>query len=252
MFTLILLAVLFAPTANPIAPSADLVQEFRQRDQALLDAFAPGDVKVWDAALAADAVYVDENGTVMNRADFLKQLMPLPAGVSGTIAISAYSAHETGDVVTVIHTDDEDEFYHGQHLKAQYLTTEIWRREDGAWKLLLVHANSVLKEPKSVDLSMDALDASAGRYSAGPDLAYTIRREGDHLVGEGRSFSDCAQGRGARCVFRKRATPDAKDLRTGPQRKRDGICGSPRGQRPRVEASSLTFPCIHNAISADL
>ena len=109
MFTLILLAVLFAPTANPIAPSADLVQEFRQRDQALLDAFAPGDVKVWDAALAADAVYVDENGTVMNRADFLKQLMPIPAGVSGTIAISAYSAHETGDVVTVIHTDDEDE-----------------------------------------------------------------------------------------------------------------------------------------------
>jgi ketosteroid isomerase-like protein len=102
MFTLILLAVLFAPTANPIAASADLVQEFRQRDQALLDAFAPGDVKVWDAALAADAVYVDENGTVMNRADFLKQLMPLPAGVSGTIAISAYSAHETGDVVTVL------------------------------------------------------------------------------------------------------------------------------------------------------
>ena len=47
MFTLILLAVLFAPTANPIAPSADLVQVFRLRDQALLDAFAPGDVKVW-------------------------------------------------------------------------------------------------------------------------------------------------------------------------------------------------------------
>jgi ketosteroid isomerase-like protein len=201
MFTLILLAVLFAPTANPIAPSADLVQEFRQRDQALLDAFAPGDVKVWDAALAADAVYVDENGTVMNRADFLKQLMPLPAGVSGTIAISAYSAHETGDVVTVIHTDDEDEFYHGQHLQAQYLTTEIWRREDGAWKLLLVHANSVLKEPKSVDLSMDALNAYAGRYSAGPDLAYTIRREGDHLVGEREGRSATALKAEVRDVF---------------------------------------------------
>jgi hypothetical protein len=41
-------------------PSADPnVALLRAKDQALLDAFAPGDRKVWGQALAADAVYVN-------------------------------------------------------------------------------------------------------------------------------------------------------------------------------------------------
>ncbi len=183
MFGFILHAALFAALATPTAASSDLVQEFRQRDQALLDAVAPGDVKAWDAALAPDAVFVDENGTLMNRADFLKQLTPLPAGVSGTLIISSYSAHQAGNVVTVVHTDDEHEFYHGQHLHHLYLTTETWQKQDGIWKLLLVHATAVLQDPKAIVLSHSDLDAYVGRYSAGPDLLYTIRREGDRLMG---------------------------------------------------------------------
>jgi hypothetical protein len=49
MFLLVALVLLLP--ANPSA-SANLVQEFRQRDQALLDAIAPGNAKVWDEALA--------------------------------------------------------------------------------------------------------------------------------------------------------------------------------------------------------
>ena len=184
MFSFILYALLAGGIAGPSTASPDLVKEFRERDQALLDAVAPGNVKVWDAVLASNAVYVDENGEVMSRDDFLKQLTPLPPGASGTLVISSYSAHEVNDVVTVIHTDDEHELYHGQHLSAQYLMTETWQRQNGSWKLLLVHAYSVLKEPKSIELSSAELDAYVGRYSAASDLNYTIRREGDHLVGE--------------------------------------------------------------------
>src|SRR5580698_3181320 len=186
MIAFIVHMILFGAVASPLAANAsaalDLVQEFRQRDQSLLDAIAPGDAKVWEAALAADAVYVDENGEVINRADFMRQLTPLPPGSTGTIAISSYSAHQSGDVVTVIHTDDEDETYHGQHLKAQYLMTETWQNQNGAWKLLLVHAYSVLKEPKSVTLSSSELESYVGRYDAAADLVYTIRKDGDHLV----------------------------------------------------------------------
>jgi hypothetical protein len=66
-------ALLVAPIAKPSATPADFVQEFRQRDQALLDAIVPGDVRVSDAVLAADAVYVDQSGEVTSRADSLKQ-----------------------------------------------------------------------------------------------------------------------------------------------------------------------------------
>jgi hypothetical protein len=181
--SLALLVLIFAAT-NPPSPGESLTQELRLRDQQLLDAIAPGDVKVWDAALAGDAVYVDENGEIIHRAEFLKQLRPLPAGVSGKITISAYSAQQSGEVATVIHTDDEEETYHGQHLTAQYLMTETWQLQSGVWKLLMVHAYSVLKEPKSITLPAADLDAYAGRYAAAADLIYTIRRDGDHLVAE--------------------------------------------------------------------
>jgi hypothetical protein len=189
MFLLIALVLLLP--ANPSA-SANLVQEFRQRDQALLDAIAPGNAKVWDEALAPDAVYVDENGTIMNRADFMKQVTPLPAGASGTLSIISYSAQQSGDVVSVIHTDDEQELYYGQKLHAQYLMTETWQQQNGNWKLLLVHAISVLQEPKAITLPASDLDAYVGNYAAAPDLKYTIRRDRDHLVGErpGRPSAD--------------------------------------------------------------
>jgi Domain of unknown function (DUF4440) len=171
------------PAEISTPPTDDVTQLLRSRDQALLDAIAPGNVKLWDAELAPDAVYVDENGVIMPRADFLAQLKPLPQGVSGNIKIVEYSARLSGDIAAIIHTDDEREAFHGQHLAAQYLTTETWQRQNGVWKLLLIHTYSVLKEPKSIVLTPSELDAYVGRYSAAPELTYTIKREGDNLVG---------------------------------------------------------------------
>ena len=165
-------------------PQPDVAAELRARDQALLDAIAVGNVKLWDDVLAVDATYVDESGDILKRADFLKQLQPLPKGVSGTISIAEYSARVSGDVATVIHRDDEKEQYHGQNLTAQYLMTETWQRQSGDWKLLQVHAYSVLKEPPSVSLPGPELDEYVGRYQGGPDLIYMIKHEGDHLTGE--------------------------------------------------------------------
>ncbi|WP_158751994.1 nuclear transport factor 2 family protein [Acidobacterium sp. S8] len=161
----------------------DVTQTLRAKDQALLDAIAPGNVKVWDEALASGAVYVDENGVIIDRAAFLKQLTPLPAGASGTLVISSYQATLHGAVATVIHTDDETENYHGQTLKAQYLSTETWQKTQNDWKLLQVHTYAVLKDPPTQKLSENELDTYVGRYSAG-DLVYTLHLEGDRLIGQ--------------------------------------------------------------------
>jgi ketosteroid isomerase-like protein len=168
---------------TPAQPSDQTTDLLRAKDQALLDAIAPGDRKAWEQALAADAVYVDESGTIMDRAEFLKQIVPLPAGASGTLKISGYSAHISGDLATVIHTDDEQEMYHGQTLAAQYLTTETWRRDGGEWKLYLIHTYAVLKDPPAITLPGKELEQYAGRYSGGPDLVYVIKWDGKQLTG---------------------------------------------------------------------
>lgn len=174
------LALAFTLQTSTTDPTTALL---RAKDQALLDAVAPGNKLVWEQALASDAVYVDESGTILDRAAFLQQLTPLPAGASGTLQISNYQARVVGDLATVIHLDDEHETFHGQKLFAQYLTTETWRRDGDDWKLYLIHTYAVLKDPPTVTLPEKELRQYVGEYSAAPDLTYEIRWDGQRLVG---------------------------------------------------------------------
>jgi ketosteroid isomerase-like protein len=175
-------AALVAATASAGGPP-DLLALLRAKDQVLLDATATGDRAVWEAALAADALYVDENGEVLDRAAFLKVLEPLPAGTSGHISIVDYQVRSHGDTALVLLRMDEREDYHGQPLHADYLLTETWMRQGEAWRLELVHAYVVAKDPPAVSLPASRLDEYVGRYDGTGGLTYEIRRDGDHLVG---------------------------------------------------------------------
>jgi len=165
------------------AAPPSLVQDLRAKDQALLDAIAPGDRAAWGKTLTADAIYVDENGVIKRHDEFLKELQPLPAGASGHISIVNYDVQARGDTALVIHRDDESENYHGQQLHAEYLMTETWLKQKGDWRLAMVHAYVVAKDPPAVAMPAAALDEYVGRYSAAQDLIYVIHREGKQLVG---------------------------------------------------------------------
>jgi ketosteroid isomerase-like protein len=181
---MIFLALLIATFIQvPDTSVSQTTAMLRAKDQALLDAIAPGDKKVWEDALASDAVYVDESGTILDRKGFLDQFTPLPAGSSGKLEIANYQAHVSGDLATVIHLDDEQETFHGQKLTAQYLTTETWRRDGYDWKLYLVHTYAVLKDPPAITLPEKELKQYVGEYRAAPDLMYEIRFDGQRLVG---------------------------------------------------------------------
>lgn len=181
MFLLVtLLAFLLQTPADNTAQTTALL---RAKDQALLDAIGPGDKKVWDATLAPEAEYVDENGEVMNRSQYLEQLQPLPAGVSGNLHIASYMAHIVGDLATVIHIDDEQEYFHGQTLQARYLTSETWYRGGDDWKLYLVHVYAVPKDPPATTLPAKELEQYVGHYTAAPGLVYVIRFDGSQLTG---------------------------------------------------------------------
>ena len=147
----------FASSQADTKAADNVTDRLRAKDQALLDAVTDGDRKVWDAALAADAVYVDESGAIMHRSEFLEQITPLPAAISGKLAIASYSAQVDGDVALVIHTDDEVETFHGQELHAQYLSTETWRRNGGDWKVYMVHTYAVLKDPPPISLPLTTM-----------------------------------------------------------------------------------------------
>jgi hypothetical protein len=171
-----------AAAGGPGAP-AGVVATLRAADQALLDAIAPGDRAAWDRALTPDAVYVDEDGRVLDRATFLAELLPLPKGLSGHIAIVDYRVRLDGDTALVVQRLDEHEDYFGQPLRAAYLMTETWLLRAGAWRLAMVHAWVVAPDPPALALPAAELEEYVGRYAGPGGQAWEIRREGGELVG---------------------------------------------------------------------
>jgi hypothetical protein len=174
--TLLALALQASPL---VCPSDDAL---RAKDQALLDAIAPGNRKLWDATLTGDAVYVDENGAILPRQKFLDSLTPLGPNISGSLVIVSYQVTHEGDTALVIHKDDERENYHGIWLRAGYLTTETWLCRAGEWKLAMIHTYAEAKDPPAVPLAADKLTQYVGTYRAAPDLIWNIHLDGDHLV----------------------------------------------------------------------
>jgi hypothetical protein len=169
--------------AHRRANEQQVVAELRSKDQALLDAIAPGNRAIWEQTLTRNAVYIDENGSILERAAFLAAMQPLGPGLSGQIRIIEYQARPVGDQMFVIHRDEEREKYHGIDLLAHYLTTETWVREGAQWKLAAVHTFVEPVDPPAIALTPDQLDDYVGAYELVPGIRYVIKRDGNHLTG---------------------------------------------------------------------
>jgi hypothetical protein len=165
------------------ATDSELQTQLRAKDQAMADAAATGERAVFDAAMAPDAVYLDENGRRMDRATFLAELRPLPPNTSGHIELADYTLSHFGDLATVTFKQVETEDYHGQILHANYLTSETWRNTSSGWKLAMAQTMAIPRDPAEVQLSPGDWAAYTGTYRAAPDLLYEVKIEGAGLVG---------------------------------------------------------------------
>lgn len=187
-FGLALAAAGLAPTAcatGPRAPAqADAAAVLKAQTQEMFDAIAIGNAKVWDRYLDPQVTYLSEAGELETKASLLEQLKPLPAGITGHITLGRFDVKLFGDVAVVVHVDEESEGYFGQELHAQYMTTAIWRLGPDGWKLISTQVHASLLDPPAITLPAAQLDDYVGSYRLTDAISYTIRRDGDHLVGE--------------------------------------------------------------------
>ena len=179
---LVMTAASCAPTG--VRAPADPGPVLRERTQALLDAIAIGDKAVWDRLLDPKIIYLSEAGDLEDKARLLAELVPLPAGISGHIEMSKFEVAPHGDLAVVFHADEETENYFGHVLHAQYLNTATWRFADGAWRLIAQQVYASLLDPPAIALPAAQLDDYVGTYALTDAIHYTIRRDGDHLVGQ--------------------------------------------------------------------
>jgi hypothetical protein len=173
------LALAGCATAAGARTPANSEAVLRTQTQALLDAVTAGDSRVWDRY-----VYLSEAGEIETKAQLLDEVKPLPAGISGKIELGRFEVRQFGDTAIVLHVDEESENYFGHQLHAQYLNTATWRLGPGGWRLISQQVLASLLDPPAIALPADQLDEYVGTYQLTDAISYTIRRDGDQLVGQ--------------------------------------------------------------------
>jgi hypothetical protein len=177
------LAILFTSAGCAPPPKTPSIEALRSITQALADAVAPGEARTWDRYTDAALTYVSEDGEVKDKAAILAELKPLPTGISGTIRVTEFRAQGHGAFAVTTYVMEETETIDGQVLHNRYRETDTWRAFGGAWKLVAAQVLALNKDPPALVLPAASLDAYAGTYARG-EATITLRRDGDHLVGE--------------------------------------------------------------------
>jgi len=175
----LLLALLLAASVHA---ADDVNATLQKQTQELLDAVTNGTPKVWEQYLDDAVIFCAEDGTCSTKAEMVKQIGPLPTGVSGVLKVTEWKVAVHGNVAVSTYIADEHETYHGHQLHCQYRTTDTWQKSAKGWRMIGSQVLALLGDPPP--MTGVATDAYIGKYSLAPDITYEIRKNGDKLEGQ--------------------------------------------------------------------
>ena len=153
-------------------------------EQQMADAIAKGDVAVWDRYLDPGVIYAEEDDSYKGKAEMLKEIRPLPKGLSGEIRIVLLSYHEDGDIAIALFRQVETGHYYGQTIHANYLTNTVWKRRAGDWKQIAGQVLAERTDPPALAVAPETLAQYAGRYKLkDSEPIYTLAVTDGKLMG---------------------------------------------------------------------
>lgn len=177
-----LLGAALAVGADTVSP--ETTRWFQATEQALMDAVAPGNSAAWERVMDPSCVVTTEEGEVLPRDRFLAQLRPLPAGLSGSIAVKALSVEEFQTFAIVRYLAQESESVFGQSLAVDYRVTNTYRRDGAGWKMVASHLSVVTRDPPAQPVSPADWPGLVGVYRLLPDgWTFTVELRDGRLVG---------------------------------------------------------------------
>jgi ketosteroid isomerase-like protein len=181
--------------------------------QEMADAIAAGQVVVWDHYLDPAVIYAEEDDSFRGKPQMLKEIVPLPKGLSGTIRIECLAYHEDGDVAVGLFRQVEVETYHSQILHATYLTNTTWRKRSGSWKMIGAQVLAEKTDPPSIAMPATRLAQYAGTYRLkGSDPVYDITVNDGKLVATRRGRKPIEWNAEASDVFFAKGDPRIRDI----------------------------------------
>jgi len=175
------LAVLSLLSFPALAEDHALITGYMQE---MADALAPGNAAVWDKYLDPNVILAEEDDTYKGKADMLKEIAPLPKGLSGRIRVELLSYHEDDGVAVALFRQNETEHYFGQTIYAKYLTSTTWRKRADGWKLIAAQMLAETIDPPAITLPVRQLAQYVGRYKLKDSAAtYSLNLVEAQLIG---------------------------------------------------------------------
>jgi hypothetical protein len=169
--------------ATSTTSQSETGQILKAQSQELLDAVTYGKPEVWDRYLDEHTVITTEDGKVHTKAEMVKDIKPLPEGVSGTLIVTEFKAVDHGAVAVTNYVADEHENYHGHPLHCGYLETDTWLKTAKGWRLIGSEILALRTDPPAIQLKDSLIDTYVGRYALTPTITYEIRRSEGKLEG---------------------------------------------------------------------
>jgi hypothetical protein len=152
--------------------------------QAMSDAIASGNVAVWDKYLDPNVIFAEEDDTYKGKADMLKEIVPLPKGLSGIIRVELLSYHEEDGIAVALFRQNETEHYFGQTIYANYLSSTTWRKRPDGWKLIASQVLAEKIDPPAITLPAKRLVQYVGKYQLKDSAAtYSLQLVDGQLIG---------------------------------------------------------------------
>jgi ketosteroid isomerase-like protein len=146
----------------------------KQQTQAFHDAAQRGDLAAMKRYLAADFLFVNEDGMVSSSRDFRGDALGA-ASKDSSFTLTDWVLHYSGDVAV-------STFVGSQDLTHKFLFVEAWFQPGTDWKLISSHATPLYQDPPAATLGPAALQDYAGTYTGGPGLGIVISIDGGALA----------------------------------------------------------------------
>jgi hypothetical protein len=179
LFTMV--AVLSLLSLPALAEDSALITGYMQ---AMSDAIASGNAAVWDKYLDSNVIFAEEDDTYKGKADMLKEIVPLPKGLSGVIRVELLSYHEENGIAVAVFRQNETEHYFGQTIYAKYLTSTTWRKRADGWKLIASQVLAEKTDPPAINLPLKQLEQYVGKYQLKDSAAtYSLQLVDEQLMG---------------------------------------------------------------------
>ncbi|HEY0782166.1 MAG TPA: DUF4440 domain-containing protein [Thermoanaerobaculia bacterium] len=172
------------PAAATAGDNAAVQKELLAITRELLASVATGKGKeVWDRYLLPECLIADSSGQISSRDEVVAQFPTQPAP-PGKYDVDNPVARVNGDVAVLSYDLTEHQDVFGQAIAQRFHATDTYVHRDGIWRILSSQGTQLAVEPPVGRAHPESYAAYVGTYRIGPDITYTVTRDGDHLYGE--------------------------------------------------------------------